>query len=231
MDLPVAELASAHGRCIALRVDADARTPAPSIAVPDVSGEVALAALHPDEQRAAAALAPARRRDWIAGRAAMRAALHRLDPAIAAGAIEPDDRGAPRLPAGWVGSISHKRGLALALAAPDDGWTLGVDLEVDQPSRIDISRRVVTPAEAAALDALDSDEARGRAVMLRFSIKEAIYKAIDPYLRRYVGFLEVEVWPDDAGGAQVTTDLPVIVEAGWHRAGGLLIGSARARRR
>ena len=34
---------------------------------------------------------------------------------------------------------------------------------------------------------------------LRFSAKEAVYKAIDPWLRRYVGFREVEVELDAQG--------------------------------
>ena len=66
-------------------------------------GDIDLATLHPDEQTLAAALGPARLRDWVAGRAALRRLLD------AAGAPSTplliDDRGAPILPAGWIGSI------------------------------------------------------------------------------------------------------------------------------
>ena len=41
-------------------------------------------------------------------------------------------------------------------------------------------------------------------VMLRFSFKEAIFKAIHPYLARSVDFTEVEVFPKSNGQAEVT---------------------------
>jgi enterobactin synthetase component D len=224
MDLPVAELASRHGTCVAVAVASEHAAPSPTITV-----EEALAALHPDEQASASAMTANRRRDWVAGRAALRAALHR-GGLVMPGPIHSDGRGAPRLPAGAVGSISHKRGLAVALAAADDGWTRGVDVELDAPPRFDIARRVLTPPEAELIAGLPEAE-RGRAIMRTFAIKEAVYKAIDPYLRRYVGFLEVAVTVDDDGSASVASGLPVTVEAAWSRVGGLVVCSARARAR
>ena len=121
-------------------------------------------------------------------------------------AILPDDRGAPTLPPGWVGSISHKRGLAVALAAPARaGERIGVDVEVRRPPRLDLAPRILTEAERAAIADLEP-HARGLAVALRFSLKEAIYKSIDPFLRRYVGFREVAVFPED-GVARVEREL------------------------
>ena len=136
-------------------------------------------------------------------------------------AILSDDRGAPILPPGWVGSISHKGVRAAALVAPAGGGHIGVDLEVAAPPRQDIARRVLTPREQAALPD------RGRAVTLRFSIKEAIYKAIDPYVRRYVGFTEVEL--DFTGDdVTVTTALPFAIEATWREHAGHWLATARA---
>jgi enterobactin synthetase component D len=224
MDLPVAELASCHGTCVAVAVASEHPAPSPTVTV-----EEALAALHPDEQASAAAMSANRRRDWVAGRAALRAALHR-GGLVPAGPIDSDDRGAPRLPTGAVGSISHKRGLAVALAAAADGWSRGIDVELDAAPRFDIARRVLTPPEAALIAALPED-ARGRAIMRTFAIKEAVYKAIDPYLRRYVGFLEVAVNVLDDGTATIESGLPVAVEAAWSRIGGLVVCSARARPR
>ena len=43
-----------------------------------------------------------------------------------------------------------------------------------------------------AIDALPP-ELRWRGVVARFSIKESIYKAIDPFVQRYVGFKEAHV--------------------------------------
>lgn len=39
--------------------------------------------------------------------------------------------------------------------------------------------------------------------MLRFSMKEAVYKALNPILERYISFLEVEVQPNIDGSADI----------------------------
>src|SRR5688500_13979699 len=71
-----------HGRCVLVELD---------------DGEPALFG---EEEAIAARLGPTRRREFVAGRTALRTALGIDAP------IVPDDRGAPVLPAGWVGSIS-----------------------------------------------------------------------------------------------------------------------------
>lgn len=205
------------------------------VAVVEVSepGPEAWAQLHPDERALGQAMAERRREEWVAGRRALRRALASVvGPAAAAAPIASDDRGAPRVAAGMVGSISHKRSLAVALAARDTGWTVGIDLELDEPRRVDIAHKVLTPLELAALAAEDT-AGRDRALLRAFTLKEAIYKAIDPHLRRYVGFLEVEVWPEPDGGAVVApvTDWGLAVEAAWYGDGRHLVATARARRR
>jgi enterobactin synthetase component D / holo-[acyl-carrier protein] synthase len=193
-------LALAHGACVIVELD-------------DEAG--ALARLPPAEQDRVAQLGPVRRREFIAGRTALHLALG-SDAAILS-----DDRGAPCLPPGWVGSVSHKRALAAALVAPAGEGRLGVDLELAAPPRGDIGRRVLTAREQAEL----TDGGRG--VTLRFAIKEAIYKAIDPYVRRYVGFTEVELAL--AGDAvTVTTALPFAIEATWREHAGHWLTTAYA---
>jgi enterobactin synthetase component D / holo-[acyl-carrier protein] synthase len=193
-------LALVHGACVVIELgDHDA----------------ALASLAPAEQHRAGELAPPRRRDYIAGRTALHLALASPVPILS------DDRGAPILPAGWVGSVSHKGPFAAALVAPAGHGHVGVDLERAAPPRVDIAPRILTPRELAALPD------RGRAVTLRFAIKEAIYKAIDPYVRRYVGFTEVEL--DLSGDAvTVTTGLPFAIEATWREHAGHWLATARA---
>jgi 4'-phosphopantetheinyl transferase EntD len=208
-------LAVAHGACVIVALDA-------------ADADAALAALAPAEQERAAQLGPGRRREFIAGRTALRLAL--AGDAPVATPLLSDDRGAPVLPAGWVGSISHKAladgSLAAALVAPAGAGRIGVDLERAGPPRQDIARRVLTPRELAQL-ARGEQAARGAAVTLRFAIKEAIYKAIDPYLRRYVGFTEVEL--DFAGDAvAVTSALPLAIEAAFSVHGGHWLATARA---
>jgi 4'-phosphopantetheinyl transferase EntD len=202
-------LTLAHGACVVLELaDADA----------------ALAGLPAAEQRRALELAPARRDEYIAGRTALHLALATAAATTniaSAAAILSSERGAPILPPGWVGSVSHKGAFAAALIAPERHRHIGLDLERAQPSRQDIARRILTPREQATLPD------RGRAVTLRFAIKEAIYKALDPYVRRYVGFTEVEL--DFAGDVvTVTTELPFAIEATWREHAGHWLTTARA---
>ncbi len=160
-----------------------------------------LAALHPLERAVAADLSPIRQREWVAGRTALREAL-RHQSLLEDAPLLRDDRGAPLVPAAALGSLSHKGDRAAALVAPRQaGCSLGVDLEHVRGPRVDISRRVLTASELAELDLLGErlgPEARASALALRFSLKEAIYKAIDPWVRRYVGFREVELLLDPA---------------------------------
>lgn len=201
-------LALAHGACVVVELA-------------DEAG--ALAQLPRAEQQRALELAPARRAEYVAGRTALHLALAAAAPHAFA-AVDPilsDDRGAPILAPGWVGSVSHKGALAAALVAPPGAGHIGIDLERAVPPRQDIARRILTPREQSALPD------RGRAVTLRFAIKEAIYKALDPHLRRYIGFTEVEL--DFTGDAvAVTTDLPFAIEATWREHTGHWLATARA---
>ena len=161
------------------------------------------------------------------------------------GPILTDKRGAPELPDGATGSISHKRTLAVALAAHRrDGLSVGVDLEpvpVVPPSptepgwdsRPDISGRVMTPEELAAL-AATPELLRRRQVVLHFSIKEALYKALNPLIGRYVSFQEASILPRDDGAVNVTLTLakhegPFQVEARWSEISGHLLTTAAVR--
>jgi enterobactin synthetase component D len=156
-------------------------------------GDFALpAALHPDEGTFALALPGPRRAGWVGGRIALRAAL-RAAGVEAPAAILATPRGAPLLPPGAVGSVSHKRTIAVALVAPaaTPAVTVGIDVEEIRPLRTDIAPRVLTPDEMAQLPA--DGPARDAAVLLRFSAKEAIYKALDPWVQRFVAFDEATV--------------------------------------
>jgi 4'-phosphopantetheinyl transferase EntD len=196
-----------YGRCAVVALDDD-----------ELAG--ALAALPEEERAFAAKLGAVRRRELVTGRTALRLLID-APPVLA------DDRGAPRMPPGWVGSISHKGALAAALVAPAKDGCIGVDLERADAARTDIARRILTPREQDALPD------RGPAVTLRFAIKEAIYKAVDPFVRRYVGFTEVELDVDASGACAVTVidvaRLPVTIEARWRVVDGHWLAIARAR--
>ncbi len=195
------------------------------------SGEgAALRLLHPREQEATRTMAPLRSKSWVLGRLAMQHALVRVG--VTNTAVLANDRGAPILPSGLRGSISHKDERAVALVVNALDAHVGIDLEVFSRRRADISRHALTEDEMAA-DASLGDNERMERLLLRFSLKEAIYKAIDPFLQRYVAFKEVRVDPL-AGGATkidlrlVEPNVPVRVEAHWLQRNDICISTARA---
>ena len=200
LDLP-------HGRCV-------------GVALPEEQGgasavpQEVLATLPEEERRHAAQVAPARRASWVGGRIALRAACADLgfDP----GPILATARGAPLLPGGVRGSISHKQRLAVGLAARVTDAAaaggagagtvvcqLGVDLERIIAGHSGIARYVLRPEER---ERLPSGDAAGRTeeLLFSFSAKEAVYKALDPFLARYVSFREVSVERRADGSAAVT---------------------------
>ncbi len=219
-----------HGRCVGVRV-------------PGTSERVDLPCLADEERDYLETLSPARRPTWLAGRVALHAAL--LDIDLDAGPILSTRRGAPELPEGVAGSISHKQTLAVALAARKvRGLSLGIDIEPVpaltptsiEPgwnNRPDISRRVMTPEELSFM-ATVPDHRRRREVVLHFSIKEALYKAINPLIGRYVSFQEATVLPRSDGSVSVTLTLakregPFTAEARWSEIDGHLLTTAAVR--
>lgn len=212
-----------HGRCVGVRLPE----------APGVVEALAEAALLPQERAFAATLGAVRRRTWTGGRIALRQALVR--EGIDAPPVLADGRGAPALPPGVAGSISHKEDMAVALVAREPGAKLGVDVERDAPGKLDISKKVLTDEELAELARLGSTE-RAREVLLRFSAKEAIYKALDPFVQRYVAFREVAVTPRPDGSAVVTQRLPAAegpfaMDVRWMRRDGTILTTARVEKR
>ncbi|RME20117.1 MAG: 4'-phosphopantetheinyl transferase superfamily protein [Deltaproteobacteria bacterium] len=163
--------------------------------------------LHPAEQAYARTLRGFRQPEWVGARIAAREALRILGaPPVA---VLNDDRGAPRLDGADPGvalSLAHKRDLAIALVARSGHGSIGVDLEDLQPERSGVATRVLTARELGAVESLPP-ERRWTAIVVRFSIKEAIYKALAPTLGRYIAFDEAEVDPTPDGLARVTLHL------------------------
>lgn len=119
------------------------------------------------------------------------------------------------------------------MVASDKQGTLGVDIEEYTPMRLRIADQILTDEEQACI-AAQPDERRWISMLLRFSIKESIYKAIDPYVRRYVGFHEALVTPDLHGAADVELRLknnegPFHVDAKYCWLRGRLLTSVRIR--
>jgi len=223
LDLP-------HGLCVGVHV-------------PNAIEPGALRILPEEEQAFLGNLSPARKPTWLAGRIALHTALQELG--LDKGAVLATTRGAPNVPDDVAASISHKRTLAVALAAPKvRGLSLGVDIEPlpvlpvslaepDWKSRPDISSRVMTPEELAVLATVSEPERR-REVILTFSIKESLYKALNPIVGRYVSFQEATVLPHSDGSIAVKLALakdegPFAVEARWSEIEGHLLTTATLR--
>lgn len=205
--------------------------------------ESLLATLPADERAICARWAPKRQATFAAGRQALRLALVEAGVVAdvdAVGAIGRDDRGAPVLPDHLAHlrravSITHKDSVAGALVVVDsavnagvDTVAVGCDLELDPESGRDrhsmagLARQVLSPHELQALvdDAQQplDDVSHRRAVLERFSLKEALYKGLDPFVRRHVGFLEVGVHIDVDGAALFT-----VPDAGFTATGRVLV--------
>ena len=136
------------------------------------------------------------------------------------GPILADAHGAPDLPVHVHGSISHKDNLGVGVAIIDDAGRVGCDIEhCSNAVAPMLANRILTEDERASLGPIQDTNHTGsdlpnnlaycvnskeEDVMLRFSFKEAIFKAIHPYLARSVDFTEVEVFPKSNGQAEVT---------------------------
>ncbi|MFP4069717.1 MAG: 4'-phosphopantetheinyl transferase family protein [Verrucomicrobiota bacterium] len=138
-------------------------------------------------------MSESRRGEFLSGRACARAALARCG--ARAVSVLRDVRGLPQWPRGFVGSITHCKGLCAAVAAPVETAAM-VGLDIERTDRLSPAaiRRVVHPAEA--------DWVRGerwRASLL-FSLKEAFFKAQFPSLEISANFRDLAVEIDLEGG-------------------------------
>jgi 4'-phosphopantetheinyl transferase EntD len=159
------------------------------------------ARLHPDEEPLAAAMGPARRREFAAGRDCARRAMRELG--LPGGPVLRGARRAPLWPEGVVGAITHSDGFcAAAVARSSDLAGLGLDAEREAPLSERALARICSPREIDALRALSGQapEHWGNVV---FSAKESVYKAYFPLTGVFIGFrdAEIELHPDaeDAG--------------------------------
>jgi 4'-phosphopantetheinyl transferase EntD len=138
--------------------------------------EEALAYLHPREQALAMSQGAAARAGFIAGRVALRRALQ----TFGLDADEPllrTSEGAPAVPRGLTGSVTHKGGVALAVGALMRDGRLGIDLEIVGRALRRLAPRVLAPEELSQVGARPHGE-RWRETLVRFSAKEALYKSL-----------------------------------------------------
>lgn len=197
---------------------------------PEPVPESVLERLPPDESAYAREQKGYRQVQFVGGRLAARQAANQLR--ITLPPLLSTPRGAPDAPDGLRISISHKRELALAMVSLAGPFQLGVDLEDYGPARPKIAEKVLTSTELAEIQEIEDPKARWINTLLRFSIKESIYKALDPYVGRYVGFKEAIVHPDLEGQAAVQLNLaqqegPFWIDARYEWLHGHLLTSVR----
>lgn len=115
---------------------------------------------------------------------------------------------------------------------------VGVDLErIDAARGRRISKRILTPKERENLGRLDDDRGGGshhhgpagwnvvsadEEGVLRFSLKESVYKAMHPLINEYVGFQEAEIEPQPDGTANVR----LYLKSGKHETMGLKVSAS-----
>lgn len=102
---------------------------------------------------------------------------------------------APIWPKGWTGSITHSSGHAAAVIGSRSNCTaLGLDLEpiIEEKTAQKVRGYILHPDE----ERLVTDQLT---LSLIFSFKESIYKALNPILKRFIGFQEVVVSHIDQG--------------------------------
>ena len=183
--------------------------------IPEGIEEEALAASRlSDAERVHLATKGRRKDEFIAGRLAVRAAC--LAFGVEVHEVLPDEQGAPCIPAPLTGSISHTVGVAVAIVGRAEDGTLGIDVEAVDRFRARIEGLVLTTQERGAIGDMEGVE-RARAVLLRFSAKEALYKALHRQIARDLSFLDAHVHPratrtDSGTGGLLGEELHVDVE-------------------
>jgi 4'-phosphopantetheinyl transferase EntD len=147
------------------------------------------------EENCVADAVPARRREFLAGRACARSAMTQL------GLIPgPLPHAADRTvvwPADIVGSITHGGEYCAAAVARKDRAlaAVGIDLEPAEALPRELLDKVLRPEERAWIDALDADR-RGLYARVIFSIKECTFKCQYPVTRRQFEFRDMSVIVD-----------------------------------
>lgn len=141
--------------------------------------------LHADERRFADSRSGDPRRQWIAGRCCLAAALRAH--AIKASVL-PRANGRPRMPAGVAGSISHKTSVSVAIATTVfEG--IGLDLEHIDESDRQLATKVLTKSERERA----GPEFTPTLVTMHFALKEAVYKAAPDVEQDALEFGDIEI--------------------------------------
>lgn len=163
--------------------------------------------LYPEEAAVVARAVGKRRREFAAVRSCARRAMVRLG--VPAQPVLPGERGAPRWPAGLIGSMTHCDGYrAAALARAADLASLGIDAEPHAPLPAGVRDSVALPSERARLARSAAARPGVHWDRLLFSAKESVYKAWFPLARTWLGFEEADIHLGPHGAFRVELLVP-----------------------
>jgi len=148
--------------------------------------------LFPGEGDLLEATTSKRRAEFAVARSCGRRAMARLG--LPPGPILRDTGGAPRWPAGVVGSINHCAGYrAASVGREAQVLSVGIDAEPHQPLRAGLLELITVAAERGRLTARRRIEPSVCWDRLLFSAKESIFKAWFPLTSKWLDFGEVLV--------------------------------------
>jgi 4'-phosphopantetheinyl transferase EntD len=195
--------------------------------------DVSESTMFPTEAAAIGHAVSDRRREFATVRHCARQALHRIG--VSPAPILPDADGAPRWPAGVVGSMTHCTRYRAAVVARS-GRLRGIGLDAEPHAALPHAARdlVVRDEEGPRLRDLAEADPDLHWDRILFCAKEAVYKACFPSTRRWLDFadISVTVHPEGTFGARLLVSEPRIPGAergglagGWTVDGGVVVAA------
>lgn len=145
-----------------------------------------------------------RRAEYLAARYAARQLLQNAE---CDGHVGTSPGREPVWPAGWCGSLSHTRGHAIAIIAPRNaGLTPGIDIEMfDAKAMRETAEMFTSPEERRLLAACGL--AYETALLIVFSAKESLFKALYPDVKCFFGFEAARICSIDTAAETFTLEL------------------------
>jgi 4'-phosphopantetheinyl transferase EntD len=145
--------------------------------------------LHPDERALTGKMAAKRLADFRASRYVASNALSQLGHSDFAILIN-QQRG-PIWPPGIIGSLSHCSEIAVAVAIDDRSIaSIGIDVEAYYEMEENLRKLICSEQEMKHLRSIGQPELMSKIV---FSIKEAIYKCLNPLIQQWIDFKDVSI--------------------------------------
>ncbi|MCY1141189.1 4'-phosphopantetheinyl transferase superfamily protein [Actinoplanes sp. Pm04-4] len=181
--------------------------------------------LYPEEAALVARAVEKRRREFATGRWCARKALAQLG--VPPAPVLQGERGSPRWPAGFVGSITHCPGYAAAVVGRSALIkTIGVDAEPDEALPEGVLDAISLPGERDRIAELKPGGVSWDRLL--FCVKEAVYKAWFPLAQRWLDFTEADavLRPDGTFTVRLLVDGPVSgFEGRWRAESNLVVAA------